>query len=195
MSDTWRLFIALELPPDVLEVVAQTQADLKRHVPSHVARWARPAGIHLTLKFLGDTPTGQVDDLKTALAEAAAGHSRFELSIQGMGCFPNTQRPRVLWLGVAGDVKPLRALRDDVERHIAPLGHPTEKRRFNPHLTLARAGRRASRDELAILGQISDEYDPGHLASWSVDGVSLMRSQLKPSGAVYTQIGHVKLEP
>ena len=194
MSDTWRLFIAVELPSNILKVVEQIQTDLKRVIPHRAARWVRPEGMHLTLKFLGDVPASQIDDLKIALTESATGHSRFAIDIQGMGCFPNTQRPRVLWLGVGGDVQQLRRLRDDVEKYVAPLGYPTEKRRFNPHLTLARASRHASRDELVQLGKVAEEHDIGNLASWSVDAVSLMRSQLKPSGAIYTQIGHFTLE-
>lgn len=195
MSETWRLFIALELPPDVSKTIEQTQSDLKRLVPSRAARWVRLEGIHLTLKFLGDVPVGQVDDLNSALVEAASRHRTFELSMQGMGCFPDAKRPRVLWLGVTGDMPQLRALQADVEKHISPLGYPPESRRFSPHLTLARADRRASREDLARLGKLSEDHDPGHLISWRVDTVSLMRSQLKPSGAVYTQIGHTTLEP
>ena len=107
MSESWRLFIALELPPNVLKAVAQAQTDLKRFIPSQAARWVRPESVHLTLKFLGDAPVGQVEDLKIALVEATAGHSGFELGIQGLGCFPNARRPRVLWLGITGDLKQL----------------------------------------------------------------------------------------
>lgn len=195
MSEAWRLFIALELPPNALEAVKQAQADLSRLIPPHAARWVRPEGIHLTLKFLGEAPVEQIDDLKAALAEATAGHNGFELGIQGLGCFPNARRPRVVWLGITGDVQQLRALQADVEKSIAPLGYPTESRRFSPHLTLARAARRASRDDLEELGRVAEEKDLGHLVNWRVDSVSLMRSQLKPDGAVYTQIGHAPLEP
>lgn len=192
MNDTQRLFIAIELPANVLKTIAQVQADLKRVVPERAVRWTRPEGIHLTLKFLGDVRASQLDEIKAALAQAA-GHASFGLSVQGLGCFPNLARPRVLWVGVTGDIKSLRALQADVEKNIAPLGFPAEERGFSPHLTLARTSQGAGRDETALIGKVVQDRDVGQLVSWQVDAVSLMRSQLKPDGAQYTQIAEVSL--
>lgn len=193
MSEAWRLFIALELPRNVLAVLARIQSDLKRTAPPGAARWVQPEGIHLTLKFLGDVPVGQLADLKAALEQAVSGHEPFELAIEGLGCFPNTQRPRVLWAGVTGDLNRLNALQAAVERYIAPLGYPTERDTFSPHLTLARTARQATRDEIAALGRLAEQKDIGQAARWRVEAVSLMRSQLKPDGAVYTELHQAKL--
>jgi 2'-5' RNA ligase len=195
MSEAWRLFIALELPPDVLKAIARVQSRLEDVFPERAIRWTRPQGIHLTLKFLGDAPPEQLDDLNAALAGAAAGHKAFRLGVEGVGCFPNTQRPRVVWLGVVGDLKPLRALQAGVEEHIAPLGYPSDERGFSPHLTLGRARNNAGRDALSAVGQLVETEEVGRLADWQVTSVSLMRSQLKPGGAVYTQVGEAGLEP
>lgn len=193
MNETWRLFIAVELPANVLKAISQVQADLKRAIPERAVRWTRPEAIHLTLKFLGDASTSQLDAIRAGLAQAVARHATFEMSIQGLGCFPNLARPRVLWVGVTGDTQSLRSLQASVEHAIAPLGFPTEERGFNPHLTLGRTSQGASRDDTALIGKVAQERDLGQLVSWQVDSVSLMRSQLKPDGAQYSQVAEVKL--
>lgn len=194
MSEMWRLFIALELPPPILQSVSRVQNDLKRKIPERAAKWVRPDGIHLTLKFLGDVPTNQMDAIRTSLADAVEGHAPFFIGIQGLGCFPHTRQPRVLWLGLVGEVQKLAALQQSVEQQIAPLGYPTEERGFHPHLTLARANRDAPRQDLAALGRAAED-GLGQLGSWQVANVSLMRSQLRPTGAVYTQVWDISLEP
>jgi 2'-5' RNA ligase len=195
MSERWRLFIAIEPPPPVLEAVRGAQNRLKRTLPGGVARWVNPEGVHLTLKFLGDVPLNQLDDLQTALTDAASGVHRFSLNVQGVGCFPDTRRPRVVWLGLGGNLERLGLLQERVEEYVAPLGYPTEDRAFHPHLTLARAERRASRDDLAALGKLVERTTLGALVDWPVGALSLIRSQLRPGGAVYTQVHEVVLEP
>lgn len=194
MSEALRLFIALEIPPDVLDVITALQDDLKRLVPARAARWTRMEGIHLTLKFLGDTPPGQLESINEALRKAAVGHHPLDLAAQGLGCFPDARRPRVLWLGLAGDLPRLRMLAESVESHIAPLGFPPEERGFNPHLTLARTSREASRQEIAGLADLVSNHDAGQIAAWRAESISLMKSELRPDGARYTRMTHVQLE-
>jgi 2'-5' RNA ligase len=188
MSDTWRLFIALELPENVLRAIGRLQADLKKTTAPRAARWTRPEGIHLTLKFLGDVPAARADELGSALREAASRGQPFDLQAQGLGCFPNLARPRVLWLGLAGDLGKLRALQADVEERTARLGFAAEERGFSPHLTLARTAQAASRTEAAAIGAAASQHDPGLVAAWRVSALSLMRSHLRPDGAVYQQV-------
>jgi 2'-5' RNA ligase len=192
-EQTQRLFIAIELPHDILRTVERVQNQLKPAIPGRAAKWVRPEGIHLTLKFLGDVPRVQTDGIIEEMQAAARGHTAFFLSIEGLGCFPNTRNPRVLWLGLTGDVRDLAALQADVESHIAPLGYPSEERGFHPHLTLARSAREAHRDELAAIGKAA-EKGLGTLGSWRIDAISLMRSDLRSDGAVYTRVAHVPLE-
>jgi 2'-5' RNA ligase len=193
-EQAWRLFIAIELPEAVLKAVSRFQTDLKKVIPPRAARWARPEGTHLTLKFLGDVPADRLPELSEALRRAAGGHHPLQLSVQGSGCFPNLDRPRVVWLGVAGELEALRSLQGGVEQQIAPLGFPPEERGFNPHLTLARTAQGASRAEMSAIGAAVRQRDAGRLAAWQVTTVSLMRSQLKPDGAVYTQVMAVTLD-
>jgi len=193
MSKPLRLFIALELPARVLGALETLQGDLRTQVPERAARWVRPAGIHLTLKFLGDVPAGQVDAITAGIREAAKPHAPFALQAEGLGVFPNPRRARVLWVGVGGEVEALRDLHASVEGQIVPLGYPAEERAFRGHLTLARVARNASRTEQEALGELAARCDLGLLASWQVDSVSLMRSQLKPGGAVYTRVAEAAL--
>jgi 2'-5' RNA ligase len=94
---------------------------------------------------------------------------------------------------VGGDLDSLHALRDAVELTISPLGYPTEARPFSPHLTLGRARQEASPDALSAIGRQVEAVKQGSLASWHIEGISLMHSDLKPSGAVYTQVAHAAL--
>jgi 2'-5' RNA ligase len=193
MSEMWRLFIAAELPEDVLKAIGEVQNDLKRTLGTRSLRWTRPEGIHLTLKFLGDTPSDKVEAIKAGLSEAARGHQPFDLRAQGLGCFPNLERPRVLWVGLAGDLPALKSLQADVERTISPIGFPTEGRAFSPHLTMARTSQSATRAEAGAIGAAASGYDRGVLAEWRVSGIKLIRSHLKPDGAVYTSIAEAGL--
>ena len=112
MSEKLRLFVALELPPHVLEALEAVQRDLRVQVPERAARWVRPEGIHLTLKFLGDVPAGQVGEIEQGLHAAAKGHAPFELRTEGLGVFPNPKRARVLWVPASRHPAPMRAVGD-----------------------------------------------------------------------------------
>lgn len=193
MSENWRLFIAIGLPVVVRRQIEQTQRDLERRIPQKAVRWVTPGNIHLTLKFLGDVDVAQIDAIQDALARAASPHPAFALRTAGLGCFPNSQNPRVLWLGVAGAVDALRALQVDVETAIASLGFEPDGRAFSPHLTLARVQRDANRNDAAKVGEAAEQGSNLPELEWPVNSVSLMRSQLKPSGSVYTELHQVSL--
>ncbi|WP_119073019.1 RNA 2',3'-cyclic phosphodiesterase [Aggregatilinea lenta] len=194
-SDKWRLFIAIELPDSVLDTLTYIQSGLKQRAPAHTVRWVAPGSIHLTLKFLGDVPVAQLDDIRAALDHAARGHGPFELSIGSLGCFPNTARPRVIWIGLERNPSALGALRDAVEAQIAPLGYPTEDRPFSPHLTLGRIRQEAPRNSAAAMGKLIDATPTSTRDTWTVGRVSLMRSELAPGGPIYTEIGSAALHP
>jgi 2'-5' RNA ligase len=193
MSEAWRLFIAIELPDNILAALANLQQRLKQVTPPKTVRWVNPGGIHLTLKFLGDVPVARRPVIEKALEQAVHDHDELDLRAGGLGCFPNTRRPRVLWVGISGQTEALAALRDSVEALIAPLGFPTENRPFDPHLTLGRVQRHASKDHIAHVGQVIADAEPGTPLGWHAGGVTLIRSQLNPGGAVYTPLCHVPL--
>ncbi len=190
---TIRTFIAIELPPTMLEAIARAQDRLRQEAPEGLVRWVQPQGIHLTLKFLGDTPTNQVDAIGEALRVACTGHTPFMLSVSGLGCFPDLKRPRVVWAGVDETGGQLKRLQGAVERAIAPLGFPTESRPFNPHLTLGRV-KEGRADALRALGDCVARLSARiQLGEVRVASVGLIRSDLLPGGAVYTPLVHAEL--
>lgn len=195
MADTWRLFIAIELPPNVRSGLIEIQTQLKKQAPAQTVRWVNPNGIHLTLKFLGDAPVAQIEALKAGLNEAVRGHLPFKLAASGLGCFPNAKKPRVAWVGLQQELDRLAALRDAVEASIVPLGYPTEDRAFSPHLTLGRVRQEARRDDVQRFGELIAHASFKEIYEWEVTGVSLIRSELKPDGAIYTTLFHAPLAP
>lgn len=194
-ADSVRLFIAVELPSAVLAALTALQKRLKTLDRERAIRWTAAEGVHLTLKFLGETTPDRIPAIVAGLEQAAGGKTPFDLSMTGVGCFPNLQRPRVVWAGLRGDMAALRRLQEAVEEHIAPLGYPTEARAFSPHLTLGRARREASTGALAAFGKQIEQIaaTTAETVNWRVEAVSLMRSDLKPSGALYTRLAYVPL--
>jgi 2'-5' RNA ligase len=190
---TVRLFIAIDLSEELRASLRRLQGNLRDRMAPRSVRWVQVEGIHLTLKFLGDTPLDKVDKVKTALAQAAAQASPFVFTVEGLGCFPSSHRPRVVWVGLQEPSGTLTQLRDAVEAHVAPLGFPTEKRPFHPHLTLGRVHRRASKSEVREIGEVVATAAVGNMGKLAVSSVSLIKSDLQPSGAVYTKLLEVGL--
>jgi RNA 2',3'-cyclic 3'-phosphodiesterase len=184
-----RTFIAIEIPDEIKKEMAKVQDELKRSGAD--AGWTRPEGIHLTLKFLGEVPEAKIEEIKKALVQAAETTSRFRLKIAGAGTFPNPKNPRVVWLGVSGDIDKLSALQGSVEKSMMAMGFDREERAFSPHLTLARI--KFLRPQYSWQKAI-DSIKDIRLAEFDVDYVNLMKSDIKPSGAVYTKIGRVRLK-
>ena len=184
-----RLFIAINLPDDLLQTLTTTQRHLQRKLAAHPLRWSRPEGIHLTLKFLGDTDPARIPDIADALVRVAGKHAPFELPVGGLGMFPNARRPNVLWVGVQDEAHRLRHLAADVDKAMAKLGWQREKRPFSGHLTLARVKKQAGNRERRALGEaVIALRGYERLGVLPVQHIHIMRSQLQPSGAVYTEI-------
>ncbi len=187
-----RTFIAVDLPEDVERALGAAAQSL-RAARIEGLRAVRPEGIHLTLKFLGDVPETRVDEIGNAVSEAIAGRRQLEVSTGGPGAFPNTRRPQVLWVGIAGRLEPLMRLQAEVDAALGALGFPTETRPFHPHLTLARLDRRmpvsAKRASLAAL----ESAGPPAGMRIAVRSVSLVQSILGRGGARYVRLATVPL--
>jgi 2'-5' RNA ligase len=184
--DTIRTFIAIELAPDLLRRIGHLQTRICEDVPSGLVRWVRPEGIHLTLKFLGEVPATQIEAIATGMQSASAPHAPFGLTVQGLGCFPDPRRPRVVWVGVEEPSGALARLQREVERAMTPLGFAPEKRRFSPHLTLGRV-KGHKPDELGALGDYVTQAKV-QVGEMEVAAVHLIKSELRPAGAVYTAL-------
>jgi 2'-5' RNA ligase len=188
-----RSFIAIELPDEVKEEIDRFQAGLKKADLPNV-KWVDPAGIHLTLKFLGYITAATVPAIMAAIEEATTGIPPFQLTVGGLGVFPDPERVRVAWVGMAGDTDTLGRLKQNLDGNLAALGFATENRVFTPHLTLARAREQATPGERQKLAGLIASADFAASQPVIVESVHLIRSRLTPKGAVYSRIEAVGLQ-
>ena len=188
-----RLFIAVELNPELRRALGQVQANLQRALPAGAVRWTRPDGIHLTLKFLGDTPEEQTPAIVAGMTAAAAGFDPCELQVAGFGAFPTPRQPRVLWVGLPDLPRPLAGVQRALELHLARLGYPRETRPFNPHLTLGRVNDRGDAAGRQALSAALGRVQVGELGRVAVEEIVLFQSELRPDGAVYTALARAPL--
>ena len=192
MTDTpapIRAFIALELPDPVASSIFRVQEELK---PLRLqVRWVRPEGIHLTLKFLGEINPGDVGRIGNAMQHAAARSAPIPLEARGIGVFPGISQARVIWIGLSGRTYRLAALHQDLDAMLAEIGFSPERRGFKGHLTLGRAKAKIDPKKLAAAIRAFDGF---RSPPFAVENLVLFRSELKPGGAVYTQLSSTSLK-
>jgi len=193
-----RTFIAIELPSPVQEALATAQDRLRQAIGRSDSgavsqvRWVAPQSIHLTLKFLGDVPAERIPVVTQAVTQAASGFKPVSLALSDAGCFPNLQRPRVVWVGLQGDLEALEKLQKAVEGALARLGFPKEERAFTPHLTLGRVRDAATAQERRSLGEATRGLVVPQVR-FTAEEIAVMRSDLQPAGAVYTRLAAAPL--
>jgi 2'-5' RNA ligase len=178
-----RLFLAINLTPEVRRDVASATAALRDCVPE--LAWIREPRLHLTLKFLGEQPEGRVGEIGAAIMEVARRHREFVVTLGGMGAFPNFRRARVVWIGVGPDPR-LELLHHDVEVAFEGLGFEVEGRPFRPHLTLARVREPLVLDRARTLSREAKRI--GYHTEVVIQSVDLMRSDLSAAGPAYTTL-------
>lgn len=193
MASQLRLFIAIELTAEVHAALASVQDDLRRRLPPKAVRWTNPDGIHLTLKFLGDTPADRVEAIAQAMTAAARGFTPFSFTVAGFGCFPNPRRANVLWAGVPQAPRELAGLQRATDLQLTRLGYDKEARPFSPHLTLGRVNKAISSADREKLAGVITQTEVGTLGIVPVDCVILFQSDLQPGGAVYTALARARL--
>lgn len=190
---TIRAFVAIELPHPLREALARQIAELRSALGEAELRWVRPESIHLTLRFLGESPPAKLEGVQSALQEVGARHAALVCRVGGLGRFPGGRRTRVVWVGVDEPSGGLEAMQHDLELRIAKLGYRPEERPFHPHLTLARVRREASASALLRLSEQLDRMPGAELGGLEVAHLSLMRSELGPGGAAYSCLARVPL--
>ncbi len=176
-----RLFIALDFPDAVRERLCELIGRLK--TKSRGVRWVRPEGMHITIKFIGETDSRCVEPIRAALATIHSPQP-VEMNFHGLGFFPHEREPRVLWCGIEASSN-LASLAADVANALAPLGFPAEARPFVPHLTLARFPNPKNVQEIVRAANELKSYEFG---SARESEFHLIESKLKPSGAEYTRL-------
>ncbi len=193
MAEQLRSFIAIELPEALREELGALQARLNVHRPP-VAKWVDPHSIHLTLKFLGNIAADRAGEIGRVMEEASTGIPPFHLWVKGLGAFPDMRRVQVVWVGLGGELVYLSQLQEQIESGLARLGFARERRSFTPHLTLARVRDQAATAERQALGLAIAGSGPGIDYSFTVDRVSLMKSQLTREGAIHSRLHSAALK-
>ena len=182
-----RLFVAAHLTPMVKSALAAIQERLRRSDAD--VSWVKAENLHATLKFLGEVDSGRVPAITAAVSEAVRAHGPFATTVVGLGTFGG-RIPRVVWVGLTDGAAALTAVASDIERALARIGFPKEKRGFAAHLTLGRV--RSPRNIDRLLAAIRSEA-AGPLGSVPIDAVFLMQSELNPRGSIYTELARCEL--
>lgn len=184
----WRLFVAVDLGDRVRRELERLLPELQRAAPR--ARWVKPENAHLTLAFLGSREERDVPALAVALEAVARDFAPLALEAAGGGTFGSSRRPRVLWMGIGGELEAFTALHRRVEEALVPLGYQPERREFRPHLTLARAKDPGGEPALA---RCAGRLEGRSLGQARVDRLILFRSQPGPGGSRYTPLAEPRL--
>ena len=191
LPETIRAFISIELPEPLALDVTNLQERLEADLPQAVVRWVPRNQTHLTLKFLGSMASADVGELVKKLEVVVRMTRPFVLRVEGLGCFPGPSRPRVIWVGLSGDLELLKTLQAAIEIATQPWSEK-EERPFRAHVTIGRVREVAPRIVRQI-GQRMKDTPVGTLGEWQVTAINLMRSQLSPKGAVHTVLASLPL--
>jgi 2'-5' RNA ligase len=183
-----RSFLAIELPKPILRKIEEIQGDLRS---AHAdVRWMSPEKIHLTLKFFGNIEESRIDSIFKLIEEPVRSTPPFSLKVRGVGAFPSMKSPRVIWLGLVNGSESLTSLQKQIETQLEKIGFQPEDRPFHPHLTLGRMKSSRGKDEL---GGRMEKHREEEFGDFQVERLILFKSDLKPSGPIYTALREMKL--
>ena len=183
-----RSFLAVELPKPILGKIGEVQGELRS---THAdVRWVSPEKIHLTLKFFGNIEESRIDLIFKSIEEPVQNTLPFSVRVRGAGAFPSLKNPRVIWMGLADGKEMLVSLQKEIEDRLEKIGFEPEDRPFQPHLTLGRMKSSRGREELV---KRMEKYIGEEFGNFQVERVSLFKSDLRPSGPIYTLLKVLRL--
>ena len=182
-----RAFLASEVPTSFQDAIQATTTGLRKNLGDDLIRWVPVHNVHLTLIFLGDISSSSLDLIKQMMTVEAAQVRAFEIQIEGLGSYPNSRRPRVLWVGLNAPVA-LTYLQHALEMAAARLGYAPEDREFSPHLTIGRVRQNVSAADQQKVRDALEGTKVGNLGAVCVNGVHLFKSDLQPTGSLYTKL-------
>ncbi|RJP69889.1 MAG: RNA 2',3'-cyclic phosphodiesterase [Candidatus Abyssobacteria bacterium SURF_17] len=184
-----RTFIAVNLGSSLHEKLAEV---LEKFASSKASvKWVTPENAHLTLKFLGNVEESRLPDVSAACKRAVQGSKPVDIEVRAVGCFPTMKRPRVVWLGIQKGADELKELQHKVEAELERVGFPREDREFKAHLTI---GRVKGQQGLSRLCQLIEAERGIFIGPMCVEKISIMKSQLRPAGPIYTELEAIPLE-
>lgn len=190
MSENIRCFIAIPLAQEIKEELANIQEKLKKSDAQ--VKWVSPDSIHITLKFLGDLPRIRLSSISKVIKEVAHKKTWFEMSLSSPGAFPSPGKPRVVWVGIKDGQEELKELAEKLDLKLRSIGLPGEEREFVPHLTLGRIKNLDNRDKLV---EIIHSIKAVSTEKIQVTKINLMKSQLTPTGPIYSVISTAHMPP
>ncbi len=189
-KETLRTFIAVELPNDIHDSLQKLQNNLKDSMPD--VRWTKYGNIHLTLKFLGDIESSKVDKISVSIQNVANEFLPFTVSLARIGAFPNSRKPSIIWVGIEEGSGEIVQIANRIESSMEKLGFAKEKRPFRPHLTI---GRIRELKHPSIMAKSLENNEIGEIGRFRVEKLSFIKSQLDPSGSIYTTLSEALLKP
>ena len=185
-----RLFLSVPAPPEILSALADARHAFEE-AGAPPLRWVRPDGIHLTLKFLGETPVSRMEEIVAAIADVTGATRPHTLRLGGFGV-SNRRRPRVLWAELAGDRAETVELAARLDERLGRQGFARESRPLTPHLTLARVPEHSGDAARRTLVRLTASLGPPPPQPLPVRAVLLMRSTLGPDGARYAELARAE---
>lgn len=188
-----RAFIAIDLPDPIQKAIEKQTIQLRQALGDESIRWVSVKNMHLTLKFIGTIAASHMDFIRQMLGQTAGSHPQFDLQIGGLGSFPNSKRPRVLWTGIHAPAD-LSSLQKSIEAGAVRLGYEKEERPFSPHLTLGRVRQNLDPQELQKIRSTLDTIQLGNIGTARVDSIHLYKSELRPEGSLYTKLFSASLQ-
>ena len=187
-----RTFIAIELPKEIQDTLADLQEQLKTSGAD--VKWVQPQNIHLTLKFLGERDDKKVEKIKQTIDEVAKEKKSFFLSLSTLGAFPKVDYPRVIWVGVDKGDNEAKAIALDLEKRIAKIGIPKEERPFSSHITLGRVRSSLNLKQLAQGLKNQENVFTAKNLEFEVSQITLFKSTLTPKGPIYEALKEASLK-
>ncbi len=186
---TKRMFVGLEISEEARNRIAEYSARIRDRFRAHKVSWERPEKYHLTVKFLGDVNTDQIEALFESTAFLAKKFKPISLEMKSTGVFPSPKNPRILWIGINEENKSLEKLALQFESEFEKLGFKREKRIFHPHLTIARIREPRKAGELA-LAHLNEKFKP---VQFTISEIIIFESQLKQMGSIYIPINKIAI--
>jgi len=183
-----RSFLAIELPEPILKKIGEVQGDIRS---THTeVRWTNPEKIHLTLKFFGNIEESRIDPIFKSIEEPIRNTLPFSLKVRGVGAFPHLKNPRVIWIGLVEEKGILTSFQKQIETQLEKVGFQPENRPFHPHLTLGRMKSSRGKEELV---ERMEKHREEEFGIFKVERVILFKSDLRPSGPIYTPLRELSL--
>jgi len=182
-----RTFIAVDFPPLMIEKIDRIINYFKTQLPQKPLKWVAAHQLHLTIKFIGELPDHQLPEIKSILTNVIGNQPVFTMGIEGLGMYPNEQKPHVVWLGITGK-RPLIVVHNILDQALEKVGIPPEKRKFNPHLTLARVRRQADQVAVMEIGKRLCQFKVDSLGTINVEKIRFYQSKLTPKGPIYSSL-------